>query len=66
MVLDALVDEKIGVIKDTSKIAAVGHRVVHGGKYYSNSVFDNRRCKKNSQRMCGFGTIACTSEFDWY
>ena len=38
MVLDALVDEKIGVLKDTSEISAVGHRVVHGGKYYSNSV----------------------------
>jgi acetate kinase len=46
MVLDALVDEKIGVIKDTSEIAAVGHRVVHGGKYYSNSVLITEDVKK--------------------
>ncbi len=46
MVLDALVDEKIGVLKDTSEISAVGHRVVHGGKYYSNSVVITEEVKK--------------------
>ncbi len=29
-----LMDEKHGVIKDTSNIAAVGHRVVHGGETF--------------------------------
>jgi acetate kinase len=38
LVLDALVDVKHGVIKDMSEIAAVGHRVVHGGEKYSASV----------------------------
>jgi acetate kinase len=37
-VLDALVDEKIGAIKNLSEIQAVGHRVVHAGEYYSASV----------------------------
>lgn len=37
-VLKALVDEKIGAIKDLSEIHAVGHRVVHAGEYYSASV----------------------------
>ena len=46
MVLDALVDEKIGVLKDTSEISAVGHRVVHGGKFYSNSVVITEEVKK--------------------
>lgn len=32
LVLDALVDEKHGVISDMSEIDAVGHRVVHGGE----------------------------------
>lgn len=38
MVLDALVDKDHGVEADISEIAAVGHRVLHGGKYYSASV----------------------------
>lgn len=34
----ALTDEKHGVIKDMSEIDAIGHRVVHGGEFYSESV----------------------------
>lgn len=38
LVLDALVDPKVGVIEDVSEISAVGHRIVHGGEKYSSSV----------------------------
>ncbi|MGI6425859.1 MAG: acetate/propionate family kinase [Tepidanaerobacteraceae bacterium] len=38
MMLDALLDEKHGVVKDASEIAAVGHRVVHGAEKFSGSV----------------------------
>ena len=38
LVLEALVDKNKGVIADMSEISAVGHRVVHGGEKYSNSV----------------------------
>ena len=38
LVLEALIDEKHGVIKSMDEIAAVGHRVVHGGEKYSESV----------------------------
>ena len=38
LVLNTLVDETHGVLKSTEEIAAVGHRVVHGGEYYSSSV----------------------------
>ena len=38
IVLEALVDEKNGVITSMDEISAVGHRVVHGGEKYSNSV----------------------------
>jgi acetate kinase len=38
LVLEALVDSVNGVIKDMAEISAVGHRVVHGGEKYSNSV----------------------------
>jgi acetate kinase len=37
-VINALIDEKIGVIKDMSEISAVGHRVVHGGEKFHDSV----------------------------
>ena len=46
MILDALVDPEHGVISDVSEIAAVGHRVLHGGKYYSESVIVNDDVKK--------------------
>ncbi|WP_027634185.1 acetate kinase [Clostridium hydrogeniformans] len=38
LVLNALVDEKNGVIKSMDEISAVGHRVVHGGEKYAKSV----------------------------
>ncbi len=37
-VIRVLTDEKIGVIKEMSEINAVGHRVVHGGEKFHNSV----------------------------
>ncbi|MDP4182383.1 MAG: acetate kinase [Bacillota bacterium] len=37
-VLDVLTDKKIGVISEMSEIAAVGHRVVHGGEKFHDSV----------------------------
>lgn len=38
MVLGALTDAKHGVIKDMKEISAVGHRVVHGGEKFADSV----------------------------
>jgi len=38
LVLDALVDGNHGVISSMDEISAVGHRVVHGGEKYSESV----------------------------
>lgn len=37
-VMDALVDADHGVVKDMSEIGAVGHRVVHAGEKYAESV----------------------------
>src|SRR5574344_2518916 len=37
MVLDALVDKDHGVLKSLDDIEAVGHRIVHGGEYFSGS-----------------------------
>ena len=38
IVIDALTDKEIGVIADMSEIEAVGHRIVHGGYYFSESM----------------------------
>lgn len=38
MVLDALVNEKTGVIESLQEVKAVGHRVVHGGENFASSV----------------------------
>ncbi len=46
MVLDALVDSEHGVISDINDIAAVGHRVLHAGQYYSDSVIVTDDVKK--------------------
>lgn len=46
MVLKALLDKQYGVISDISEISAVGHRVLHAGKYYSDPVIVNEDVKK--------------------
>lgn len=38
LVIEALTDPETGVIKDLSEIGAVGHRVVHGGEKFAESV----------------------------
>lgn len=38
LILKALVDPKYGVLKSLDEINAVGHRVAHGGEYFSESV----------------------------
>ena len=41
IVIDALTDPEVGVISDMSEIEAVGHRIVHGGFYFSKSMLLN-------------------------
>ncbi|MFV0363899.1 MAG: acetate kinase, partial [Suipraeoptans sp.] len=40
-VLEALMNEKTGVVKSVNEINAVGHRLVHGGEKFSSSVIIN-------------------------
>lgn len=46
MVMNALQDEKSGVISDINEISAVGHRVLHGGKYFSDSIIIDEKVKE--------------------
>ncbi len=47
LVLDALVDKEHGVIKSMAEISAVGHRVVHGGEKYAESVLIDKNVMKS-------------------
>ena len=41
LVLEALTNEKTGVLKSLDEIGAVGHRIVHGGEKFTTSVLIN-------------------------
>ncbi len=41
ILVDTLTDKEMGCISDMGEISAVGHRVVHGGEYFSSSVIVN-------------------------
>ena len=45
IVINNLLDENFGVIKDIKEIDAVGHRVLHGGKYFSEPVLIDQKVK---------------------
>ena len=50
-VVKYLLDEEVGVIKSTSEIAAVGHRVVHGGATFSNTVVIDTKVKDKIKEL---------------
>ena len=56
-VMAALVDPEYGVLKDTSEIAAVGHRVLHGGKVYSQSIVVDEEVKKVIRECFDLGPL---------
>lgn len=56
-VMKALVDPEYGVLKDTSEIAAVGHRVLHGGKVYSQSIVVDEEVKKVIRECFDLGPL---------
>ncbi len=46
LVMDALTSSAHGVISDVKEISAIGHRVVHGGTYYAESVLVDDKVKE--------------------
>lgn len=47
-----LMDDKIGVIKSTKEIQAVGHRVVHGGSSFSAPTLITQEVKDEIKKLC--------------
>jgi acetate kinase len=49
IIVDSLTDQKTGVLKEISEINGIGHRVVHGGEKFSESVLITQDVKKDIQ-----------------
>ena len=50
-IVNLLLDKQIGVIKSTSEIEAVGHRVVHGGSSFSDTTIINKEVKDKIRKL---------------
>lgn len=50
-IVGVLTDAKNNIIKDTSEIAAVGHRVVHGGETYSGAILITEAVKAKVREL---------------
>ncbi len=57
LVLEALMDEENGVIKNVEEISAVGHRVLHGGQTYSDSIIVNEDVKRVIREYFDLGPL---------
>ena len=52
LVLEALTDPEHGVIDSLDEIAAVGHRVAHGGEYFKTSSIVTAKEREEIQKLC--------------
>jgi acetate kinase len=52
-----LMDDEVGVIKSTSEIFAVGHRVVHGGSYFSDTTLITQEVKDEIRELCSLAPL---------
>jgi acetate kinase len=50
LILEALVDKTHGVISSLKDIAAVGHRVAHGGEFFTESVLVDEKVKHEIEK----------------
>ena len=57
LVLEALQDAEHGVVKSTDEIAAVGHRVLHAGTKYCESIVVNDDVKKVIRECFDLGPL---------
>ncbi|MBE6333549.1 MAG: acetate kinase [Bacteroidales bacterium] len=57
LILKALVNPETGVISSLSEIDACGHRVAHGGEYFSESVLVDDDVKAKIQECCALAPL---------
>ncbi|WP_304197234.1 acetate/propionate family kinase [Flavobacterium alvei] len=59
-----LMDEKVGVIKSTKEIYAVGHRVVHGGSDFSNTTIIDTEVKDRIKQLFELAPLHNPANFE--
>ncbi len=52
LILETLKDPVHGILKDEQEIKAVGHRVAHGGEFFTSSVRIDEQVKKDIETLC--------------
>ncbi len=57
LVLDALTNKEYGVISSLDEINAVGHRVAHGGEYFTESVLLNSDAISKIEACCDLAPL---------
>ena len=57
LVMDALMDKDHGVIASADEISAIGHRVLHGGTIYSDSIVVNDDVKRVIRECFDLGPL---------
>lgn len=57
LVIEKLIDKEAGVISDLKEISGVGHRVVHGGKYFSKSCIVDDSVKDAIKKCFDLGPL---------
>jgi len=56
-IADLLLDTKVGVLKNTDEIAAVGHRVVHGGSVFTKTIQIDEKVKNAIQELSSLAPL---------
>jgi acetate kinase len=57
LILKAMTSPEHGVIKSLEEINAVGHRVAHGGEYFSESSFITPQAKEDIRACCALAPL---------
>ena len=52
LIFETLKDPDHGVISDINEIAAVGHRVAHGGEFFTTSVRVDENARRDIEKLC--------------
>jgi len=56
-IIQWLLDSAKGVLKAKEEISAVGHRVAHGGEFFSESVFISEDVEKKIEELCALAPL---------
>jgi len=57
LVAQHLMDDRVGVIRSASEIYAVGHRVVHGGSTFTNTVEATQEVKQKIEKLSALAPL---------